>query len=168
MKKLVIFLASTLFLTACVFPYTAVEYNNRVVEAVNASSSALDSTYNSYYQGLPSLPDKVTEKTEVDVDGMAELARTARQKLKDVEGLEEMKGKNEDQVAAVQANISVYLTAADQYLKTYDEMLAYYGEGTYKEDLSQVSVLDETLYENYNVLIEANNDLDDVLKEYVD
>lgn len=168
MKKLALLLLTPLLLTACVFPYTAVEYNNRVVEAVNASSESLDASYTQYYESLPSLPDKVTEETEVDIEVMEELHKTAQRNLKGVESLEELNAKNEEQKAATQTAIETYLAAANQYLTSYQEMLSYYGEGTYKEDLSQVSPLDEALYEEYNVLIEANNDLDDVLKEYVD
>ena len=68
-------LALTLF-TACTFRYSAVEYNNRVVEQINESSSLIEESAALYNNVIP---DTMTEQIEIDAAGMQELYRQSTQ-----------------------------------------------------------------------------------------
>ena len=78
-----------------------------------------------------------------------------------------MESRSLDQENAVRIELETYRSAAEIYLETYATMLSYYKEGTYKEDISQVETLDETMHINYTTFIEANNDLVDMLESFV-
>lgn len=167
MSKRAIFFSvlAGLSLTACSFAsYSAVEYNNLVAEEVNLSSGAIESTATAYNSLIPS---RVDETTVIPVKEIEESYEVAMETLGGVEKLLELTSKDPGQQSALQTAITTYLAAAEAYLETYGKTLAYYESETYKEDLSQVAVLDEQLHTDYTTFIEANNDLSSAMESYV-
>lgn len=144
--------------------YGEIEYNNLVVEQINKSSLSLEKTATLYNE---SIPDVVTEQDTFELGEMETSYEEAKNLLRETNGLLDLESRNVEQQTAVQSELEVYMSAGDLYLQSYAEMLAYYGDGKYKEDITQVETLDETLHSNYSTFIEANNDLVDVLESFV-
>lgn len=159
-------LVSAFFLTGCdsFGKYSEVEYNNLVVEEVNATSLAIENTTSLYNE---TLPDVVTEADVIETDVMETSYDEAIKSLEKTVDLLTVEARNLEQQNAVRTELETYRTAAELYLESYSAMLSYYSEGTYQEDISKVESLDETMHVNYTTFIEANNDLVDTLESYV-
>ncbi|MEK9159516.1 MAG: hypothetical protein AAB383_02175 [Patescibacteria group bacterium] len=159
-------LVSAFVLSGCnlLGKYSEVEYNNLVVEEVNATSLAIENTTSLYNE---TLPDVVTEEDLIDTAAMESSYDDAVSALEKTAELLTLEARNLEQQNAVRTEVETYRTAAELYLESYAAMLSYYSEGTYKEDISQVESLDETMHINYTTFIEANNDLVDTLESYV-
>lgn len=159
-------LISTLVFSACSFStLSIVEYNNRVVEQINLSSTSIEITATLYNEVIP---DVVTEQDEIKTSEMSSAFASAQREITQSESLTEVQSRSEEQQIAANESIGIYLIAADLYLSAYEEMLNYYSSETYKEDISQVQSLDETLHTHYTTFIEANNDLVETLEGFVD
>ncbi len=155
-----------ILLSACAFSkLSIVEYNNRLVEQVNLSSTAIEITATLYNDIIP---DVVTEQDEIKTNEMSNAFSTAQKEINQSKTLTDILSRNEEQQLASNESIDIYISAADLYLIAYEEMLTYYSSETYKEDISQVQTLDETLHTHYTTFIEANNDLVEVLEGFVD
>lgn len=167
MKKLLsALLVSSVFLFGCSLlgKYSEVEYNNLVVEKVNETSLAIETTTSLYNE---TLPDVVTEEDVIVTSEMQASYEAAVESLEDTADLLVLEARNLEQQNAVRTELETYRSAAEIYLESYAAMLSYYSEGTYVEDISQVEILDETMHVNYTTFIEANNDLVDALEVYV-
>jgi len=167
MSKRAIFFSflAAISLTACsLSSYSAVEYNNLVAEDINVSSSAIEATATAYNDLIP---NRVDETAVIPVKDLEAVYEDATASLPEVKDLLELTSKDANQQAALQSAITTYLAAAEAYLETYGKILAYYESETYKEDLSQVAVLDELLHTDYTTFIEANNDLSTAMETYV-
>ncbi len=168
MKKstLALLLASSLFLFGCdsFGKYSEVEYNNLIVEEVNATSLTIEATTSLYNE---TLPDVVTEADTIETAAMETSYDDAVKALENTADLLTLEARNLEQQNAVRTELETYRSAAQIYLDSYSAMLSYYSEGIYKEDISQVESLDETMHNNYTTFIEANNDLVDSLETYV-
>jgi len=157
---------SILILSACALTKpSAVEYNNRVVEQINATSTKLEETATLYNDAIP---DVVTEKDEIETSEMKTSFNQAKQALSQVGDILVLESRNEEQQAATIENTEVYIDAAQLYIEAYQNMLTYYESDTYVEDISQVQTLDETLHTHYTTFIEANNDLVETMENFVE
>ncbi len=159
-------LLSAFILTGCSFlgKYSEIEYNNLVVEKVNEASLAVEATTSLYNE---TLPDVVTEESTIEIGEMENSYDEAVKLIEETDDLLILESRNLEQQNAVRTELETYRSAAQIYLESYEAMLSYYSEGTYKEDISQVETLDETMHTNYTTFIEANNDLVDTLESYV-
>ncbi len=159
-------LLSAFVFSGCSFlgKYSEVEYNNLVVEKVNEASLAIEATTSLYNENLP---DVVTEESVIETAAMEDSYDDATKLLEGTEDLLIIESRNLEQQNAVRTELETYRSAAQLYLESYAAMLSYYSEGTYKEDVSQVETLDETMHTNYTTFIEANNDLVTTLEGYV-
>lgn len=144
--------------------YGEIEYNNVIVEQINESSIAIEETTNLYKE---TLPDVITEKDVIEVKEMENAYASALNTLEKTTDLLLIEARNIEQENAVRTELETYRSAAQIYLESYGLMLNYYGDETYKEDITQVEILDETLHTNYTTFIEANNDLVDILESFV-
>ncbi len=155
----------SLLLSGCSFSkYSPVEYNNTVAEEVNVISEGIQNSATTYNA---SVPNTVTEKDEVDVTEMKANLKIAQGGLKDLEKLFDLESRDPEQEKTVEEGLATYQDAATLYMEAYVKVLDYYETGTYKEDLSQVEPLDEELHTHYTTFIEANNDLVELLEEFV-
>ena len=166
MKKLISLALSAVLLTSCsVFgKLSEVDYNNQVVEAINATSSTLENTATLYNNGIPS---EVQETDSIDTKAMQSEYETALNELTDLDKLQALESRNIEQQNAVRTNLQTYQSAAEIYLETYSKMLTYYGEGEYAKDISKVKSIHETLHTDYTTFMQANNGLVDVLESFV-
>ena len=168
MKKIIptLLLLSSLFLFGCEAfgKYSEVEYNNLIVEELNKASLAIEETTSLYNE---TLPDVITEEDVIETDVMETSYDDAMSALEKTANLLSLEARNLEQQNAVRTELETYRSAAEIYLESYSDMLSYYSQGTYKEDISQVKTLDETMHTNYTTFIEANNDLVDTLESYV-
>jgi len=136
-----------------------------VVEGINLSSPAIEISATTY---INTIPDVVTETTEIDTSEMESSYENSSTLLENVGLLLIVESRDEDQQSAVREELTTYISAAKLYLEAYAETLEYYTSETYKEDISKVETLDENLHANYNTFMEANNDLVETLDSYVD
>ena len=157
------FVLFTLLLTGCGFAQSPVEYNDKIVAEIQESSQTLQSSVESY---LASIPEKITEETTVETDSMEDSFKAAQKTLKSNQKLLTLASKNLEQETEVKKAVATYLSTAQSYLDSYQEMLTYY-EGAYQEDPNQVPKLNAKLHANYSTFIEANNDLAGLLQVYV-
>lgn len=159
-------LALSVLLTSCTLfgSLSEIDYNNSIVETVNASSTAIEQTATLYNETIPS---RVTEKDEIDLTQMQTAYDTAIDETEKIASALNLESRNLDQQTAVRTAVTVYESAATLYLESYKKTLSYYEDGTYKEDITQVNTLDESLHTAYTTFIEANNDLVDALELYV-
>jgi hypothetical protein len=166
-KSILAFLSfSTVILLSCSLlgKYSEVEYHNLVIESVKEASLAIEDTA-VIYNGT--LPDVVTEQVEVDTSEMQAAYDDAAAALEDTEELLTLEAQNIEQQNAVRTELETYRTAAALYLESYEAMLTYYEDGTYKTDLTQVKPLDEAMYINYTTFTAANNDLMEIMNGFV-
>jgi hypothetical protein len=131
---------------------------------MNQSSLALEETTELYNQTLPGV---ITEEHEIDINEMEDSFKNAQKLFENSADLLNLESRNIEQQNAVRTELGTYRSAAELYLETYDAMLTYYRDGDYKEDLTKVETLDETLHTHYTTFIEANNDLVDTLESFV-
>lgn len=168
MKKLIAILA-VISLSGCSLvtnlqKHSTEEYHNMIVNQVNISSPLIKETGTLY---TSTIPDIVTEQDEIDTSEMEEIYKDARDELEEMESLLKLESRNEEQQATARTAMTTYIEAAEQYLDSFEETLEYYSLEEYKEDITKVDDLDTTLHENFNVFIEANNDLSTSLESFV-
>lgn len=159
-------LLATLLCSACSFTKLGViEYNNRTVEQINLTSAAIETSATLYNEVIP---DVVTEQDEIKTSRMTSAHSEAQKEVNQTSKLLDLQSRNAEQEQATKESITVYLSAADLYLSSYEDMLNYYASEQYKEDIAKVQSLDESLHTHYTTFIEANNDLVEVLEGFVD
>lgn len=144
---------------------SAIEYNNQVVDVLNKTSAAIESTTTLYDSGIPNI---VTEEAEIETTEMQTALNEAKTQVESANRIMELVSKNAEQQAAVNVEFTTYLTLAKTYLENYEAMITYYSTKTFVQDLNGVAEHDEKLHSDYNNFIESNNKLVDVLAQYVD
>ncbi len=156
-----------IFITGCLNDgsLSTVEYNNSVVETLNATSAVIEDTTTLYDQGVPNI---VTEESTIDTADMSASLLSAQAKIAEAEAVLELASKNVEQQEAVTAEFMNYLDLGKSYLTTYETVVEYYSSDNYVENLSLVAEYDETLHTSYNSFIESNNTLVDTLASYID
>jgi hypothetical protein len=165
MKRLIASFALLAVLSGCaLFKYTSIEYNNFVANEINESSHLFEDSGDIY---AVSIPDDVTELDEIDTVEMTKIYNQMSKSVKEVEALLGLQSKNIDQEQASKAAIQTYLSAGNSYLESYSKMLAFYTEGTYLQEITRVQEFDADLSTHYNTFLEANNDIVDILEEFV-
>jgi len=159
-------LASLFLLTSCsVFgKLSDIDYNNQVVDGINATSTVIENTATLYNEKIP---NKVSEKDTLDLTTMQSAYDDATQNLENASDLATLESRNIEQQNAVRTGLSTYKSAADLYIESYKTMLDYYSNGDYQKDISKVGSIDEALHTNYTTFIQANNDLVDTLDSFV-
>ncbi|MFA5854809.1 MAG: hypothetical protein WC846_00750 [Candidatus Gracilibacteria bacterium] len=167
-KVFTLLVFSALLLTSCSLSNllggkSTVDYNNAVVEKINAASAELEKTA-TLYNDL--IPNKVTEKDTIDTAQMLAASTSATDALKATEDIATLESRNADQQAAVRPALETYRAAAQIYLDEYQKMLTYYA-GPYKDDITQVKPIDGSLHTAYTTFIEANNDLVSALESFL-
>lgn len=143
---------------------STVQYNHEVVTTLNSTSEVLENIIFIYDE---SIPDLVTEESEITPETMVESLETAQLALEDAKKILLLESKDENQQADVRAEFENYLTLGEQYLLKYSELVDYYNTGAYLEDLTLVSQYDTEIYDTYNTFIESNNVLVDILEGYI-
>ncbi len=166
MKKILTGLALFTILSGCTFfsKFNAVEYNNAVVGKINEISAQIEKTADIYNETVPTI---VRENMEINTETMELELESAKDFLSKVDGLSSLESKNLEQQNAVGEALKTYKNSAETFLKDYEAMLAYYKDGTYKTDISQVTIIDETIHADYSAFIEVNNTLVSTLEQYV-
>ncbi len=164
--KIRLLLASALLLASCSSfgKLGEVEYNNEVVDQINLVSTSIEESATLYNE---TVPDLVTEASEIDTASMSTSHQEASQALMGMEELLVLESRNIEQENSVRSEIQTYQSAAGEYLDIYQQMLDYYGMDVYVEDLDKVQSLDEDLHTSYTTFIQANNDLVEFLESYV-
>lgn len=164
MKKLhsTLALLGLMFFAGC--SLSTLNYNNEIVNQMKVTSSTVDTSSTTYNELVP---DTVTEKTSIDTATLNELGDQIEDSIKDTQKLSRLESQNEEQQSVITPLLEAYLTAAQNYQAAYDAMLSYYGEGSYKTDITQVEAIDEALYSSYATFAEANNDLAEALEGFV-
>ena len=132
--------------------------------SVNETTSSIAETATLY---TASIPERMTELIEIETASMELLFERAEKSTTDLEELQTLEGKDEVQVEQVRLDLETYQLAADNYLSAYQDMLTYYGEDAYKEDITQVAEIDKALHDNYMTFIEANNSLVETLEGFI-
>lgn len=167
MKKLLASsLSLALLLSSCsVFGKSSeIDFNNRVVEQINETSILIEESATLYNE---SIPDLVTESSEIDTEELSAAHETAQNSLEKSKDLLLLESRNIEQQNAVLTELETYQSAGIAYLDLYADMVDYYQTGSYKEDLTLVQTLDEELHTHYTTFIQANNDLVEILEGYV-
>lgn len=156
-----------LFMSGCLSDgsISAIEYNNTVVDTLNATSTIIEDTTNVYDSSIPNI---VTEESEIDSTAMAESLISAKKQLEEVASVLLLVSKNAEQQAAVSTEFTNYLTLAGAYISTYETVVNYYSSSEYVDNLDLVAEYDENLHNEYNYFIESNNTLVDILASYID
>ncbi len=162
MKKLISTLTiSILFITGC--QLTEIEYNDQIASSINKSSEKIESTILQYDE---SVPDTVTELSEIETEEMIISLNAAKTALESAKTLTFLESTNLEQSTAVKAELDNYIALAETYLGKYEEMIEYYRQDIYLEDLTLVSQYDTEIYESCNAFIESNNTLVEILESY--
>lgn len=160
------FLLTLVMATGCLNngQLSAIQFNNRFVETINTTSAALETSTKTYDEAIPNI---VTEDSAVDVAEMESALAEARKNLEAAEVLSTLRSNNEEQQTAVEAQFKTFLELANTYLETYGQMITYYKEQQYKENLDKVGTFDKDLQKQYNQFIASHNKLVDVLAGFV-
>lgn len=154
-----------LLFTGCnLFKLSPLEYNNQVVDVLNSTSEAIEASILIYGE---TVPDIVTEETEIDVISMEAYLEETEKVIGKASRVLYLESKDEEQQIEVLAEFENYLTTGEAYSALYAEILEYYSSGTYIDDLTQVKPYNNDLYEAYNAFIESNNTLVDILDRYI-
>ncbi len=151
--------------TACKPSVT--EYNDAVVNILDQNSTAIENTSTAYNSSIPNL---VTEKTEIDSTEMEATLDEARTAISNSEEILLLESRSTEQQTAVQEEFANYLELADTYLAAYEEMVQYYESGSYQDDPAQVSEYDSGLFDEDNLfdsLLESNNTLAEILESFL-
>ncbi len=168
MKKslLALILSASVLLSACsVFEKLSdVDYNNQVVESVNATSTIIETTATLYNDTVPNV---VNETDVIDTAAMQISYDEAKTALEDIADLVTLEARDIEQQNSIRTDLETYQTAGEQYLQTYSDMLNYYSTNEYQNDISKVKTIDESLHTGYTTFIQANNDLVDTLESFV-
>ena len=166
MKKFLSLFVIISLLSGCYFSKeSTVDYNNLVVQQIKLTTPVIEETATLYNS---TVPDVVTEQDEIDIEEMSSKLEDARDSLEDIEALLVLESRNLDQQDLVNLGIGTYLSAAEQYFTSYEEMLIYYGDKGNQSAVSQVEPIDENLHNDFTTFTEANNDLVTTLETYVD
>ena len=165
MAKKALAILCTIILVGCNFSkLTTIEYHNQVGDAMNTASDLFEQTIEEYDS---SVPDLVTEESEIDTAAMEATFNQTKSSLSRVEATLSLESKDEDQQTEAQEELGNYLNLGEEYLDIYETMIEYYSSGTYLEDLTLVSEYDTQIYDTYNEFIESNNELADILGKYI-
>lgn len=143
---------------------SAVEYNNAVVQILNDTSAAIEETTQAYDKSVPNV---VTEESEVDVEALKAARQEALSTITLADQVVNLKSQEESQQMEVKQAFVEYTELATNYLSSYQEMISYYENKEFVENLDKVAVYDEELHAQYNEFIAANNTLVDILGKYV-
>lgn len=156
-----------LFMSGCLSDgsLSAIEYNNTVVEMLNVTSTVIEDTTSVYDSSIPNI---VTEESEIDSAAMEESLASTKNQLQEAESILLLVSKNADQQAAVSAEFTNYLSLAEAYVSTYETVVSYYSSGEYVDNLDLVAEHDENLHNEYNAFIDSNNTLVDILASYIE
>ncbi len=141
-----------------------IEYNNAIVETLNSSAKAIQETASAYNIAIPA---EVSETSEINNEEMRKAWDLAQEKLNTLEPLHELESRDIEQQNAVRLDLMTYQLAAKQYLKRYEEVLAFYEEKTFTQDVNKVESLDSLLHTDYTTFIEANNGLVQTLDDSI-
>lgn len=165
MKKIIALFTMIALLPACyISKESSVNYNNLIVEQMKLTTPAIEETATLYNA---TIPNPVTELTEIDTSEMQKSYDAAYDLLADLKPLTDLESREEEQQAQVSAELETYITAAELYFESYQTVLDYYGNETYKEDVTMVTQYDENLHTSYTTFIEANNDLAETLDSFM-
>lgn len=165
MKKTLIISLIFILLSSGCGELSALKYNDAIVEKINSASEALNETI-SAYDG--SIPDLVTEQTEIDTEEMEDALGNAKAAIANCENLPTLVSKDQAQQTEVRAELENYLSITAEYLASYEEMLNYYKNQEYKEIPGKVSEYDTEIYEKSSMIFDSNNTLEDILDKYVE
>lgn len=143
---------------------SAIQYNNKFVETINATSATVEESTNIYDKQIPNI---VTEDSTIEVTALETTLGESRTQISEAESITTLQSRNNEQQTAVQAEFPEFLELAKAYLGTYTLMVAYYKNGEYKQNLDKVSIFDEDLHTQYNDFIASHNKLVDILAEFV-
>ncbi|EKD63355.1 MAG: hypothetical protein ACD_51C00283G0008 [uncultured bacterium] len=144
---------------------SAIEYNNEIAQTLDSNSSLIKETITAYDSSIPEI---VTEQTELDTVAMESALEKATEESEKIPSLLSLTSKSLEQETVVEEELAIYISASGKCLTVYSQMLNYYKSGDYKTDLESVSKYDTEIYENYNALIESNNKLADILEQYAE
>ncbi|MBU1018378.1 MAG: hypothetical protein ABII07_03335 [Patescibacteria group bacterium] len=174
MKKIIVSLIgviitiSFILLAGCNMEFfeklSPIQYNNKVVESLNQTSETIENTILVYDI---SIPDLVTEESEIDTTDMETSYDLAKEIISNSASILELSSKDEAQQTEVRVEFQNYISLGEEYLAKYLAMIEYYKTGLYLEDLSLVTEHDTTIYDAYNTFIESNNTLVDILESYI-
>lgn len=165
MKKFIALFTMIVLLPACyISKESAVNYNNAIVEQMKLVTPAIEESATLYNS---TIPNPVTELTEIDTSAMQSSYDTAYDLFADLKPLSSLESREEDQQAQVRADLETYITAAELYFESYSKVLGYYSTGDYKQDVTKVTQYDEDLHNSYTTFIEANNDLVETLDSFM-
>ncbi|MFA5842953.1 MAG: hypothetical protein WC882_04805 [Candidatus Gracilibacteria bacterium] len=167
LKKILLtsfFIALTALAFGCSRGLSPIEYNNAVVEVLNKTSASVQNSTTVYDAAIPSI---VTETSTIDITPLQIAYTEMETHIQNASSILSLKSKNAEQETAVLQEFKNYLGLSQEYLILYAEMTAYYTNGTFSSDLEKVSSYDDALHSTYNELIDANNNLVDILSEYV-
>ncbi len=167
MKKILATISVLAILSGCDFftKLNNIEYNNKIVEQVNATSTQMEKTATLYNTAVPTV---VTENTEIETEEMKNELENAQDMIKGIDTLSGLESSDEEQQAAVLKALKDYQTKGSAYLTAYEAMYNYYNSGEYKTDVSKVTDLDENVHTTYSAFIEQNNTLVGILDSFVD
>jgi hypothetical protein len=167
MKKFAAFiLIMASLLTACSFnKFSPLEYNNAVVKQFSEHTKIIEQSKNQYGESIPNV---VTEQDEIDTSKMQATYDALILEAAKSDALLFLESKDEAQQIAVRAGLETYIRAAQLYLESYNEILDYYSSEAYQSDITQVQNLDERLHMHYATFIEANNDLAETAKLFLE
>lgn len=168
MKKLIVILSAiSILLSASGCKLTTQDYNDKIVEILDSNGIAIEATVESYNSSIPNL---VTEESEIDTVAMQESLATAVTESLKTEDLLLLESKNAEQQTEVQEELAVYISALKTYLEKYTEMVEYYSTTSYKTSPGLVGDYDSTLYDSDNLFdqfLESNNTLAEILKSHI-
>ncbi|MBT5016378.1 hypothetical protein HN748_05600 [Candidatus Peregrinibacteria bacterium] len=159
--------ASALFMTGCLDDgsLSTIEYNNTVVETLNSTSAVIEETTDSYDLSVPNI---VTEESEIDTTDMETALLSAQAKVTEAKTVLDLISKNAEQQEAVMAEFTNYLELGEAYVVIYETVTTYYSAQEYIESLDLVAEYDESLHSGYNDFIDSNNTLVDILASYIE
>lgn len=161
-----LFCILSLFASGCSWfgKLNTIEYNNEIVEVINETSTRLEKTATLYNE---TIPDLVTEQSAIDITEMKTEFDLALTWMNETNTLLSLEGKNLEQQNAVRNALETYQDLGTSYLTSYQTMLNYYENETYKEEIQTVEVLDKQLHSDYTAFIQTNNDLVNTLETFV-
>lgn len=143
---------------------STIEYNNEIVSILNATSAAIEDSTVIYDKDIPNI---VTDQSTINTVELEKQLAEAKDQLSGAKTVMTFKSRNEAQQAQTTNQFENYFELANKYLATYEAMVTYYKENQFKDDLDTVAVYDKDLHNQYNEFIESNNELVDVLNEFV-
>jgi len=168
MRKTIILLLATyclISLSGC--KLNTQEYNDKIVEALDLNGTTIEATITAYDESIPNL---VTEKSEIDTLAMEEALSTAKKEVVKAKELLDLESKDIAQQEEVQEELTTYVIALEAYLTKYTAMTEYYSNASYVDNPNLVSEYDTELYDTDNLFdtfLESNNALAEILKSHI-